>query len=170
MTGSSMKPELKKWLGQRIAILSQLKDKEELSSVDWESVDKHIVQPTNTVTILQPDKAAWLLVVNLERAYYHAQFENAVLSSEAFAVLEAFMANLAAQASIEREDALGKLYDRLFEQSLIQRVFNRRRRRSRPRLPPRLPHHRHRHRHRHRHCYRRCFRAGLCRCRCRSGC
>lgn len=30
MTGSSMKPELKKWLGQRIAILSQLKDKEEL--------------------------------------------------------------------------------------------------------------------------------------------
>jgi NhaP-type Na+/H+ or K+/H+ antiporter len=103
---------------------AELQAKDELDSVDWDSVDKHIVQPKNTVEILHPDKAAWLLVVNLERAYYHAQFENAVLSSEAFAVLEAFMANLAAHASIAKEEDLGKLYDRLFEASLINKAFH----------------------------------------------
>ena len=48
--------------------------------------------------IEDPDKAAWLLVLNLERAFYNAQFERGILGAEAFATLEKYMAKIAAEA------------------------------------------------------------------------
>ena len=44
------------------------------------------------------ERDAWLLVINLQRAFYMAQFEGGQLSSAAFEVLEDFMAKTTAIA------------------------------------------------------------------------
>ena len=46
------------------------------------------------------NKATWLLVVNMERAYYLEEFEKGALGSHAFNVLERFMADMCAEANL----------------------------------------------------------------------
>ena len=106
-----------------IKYIAELKARDELSVVEWDSVENHIVQKQLNFHIKDPDKAAWLLVLNLERAYYHAQFEDGVLSSDAFAILESFMANLAARAALVKASELGELYDKSFYTTLIDKVL-----------------------------------------------
>ena len=104
--------------------VEELQQRSELSEVDWESVNARVIRMQTDFDIKDPDKAAWLLVLNLERAFYHAQFEDAVLTSDAFAILEGFMANLAAAAAVMPAPELGKLYDKMFYDILIHRIFH----------------------------------------------
>jgi hypothetical protein len=108
--------------GKTHAYLAELQGKPELSMVDWARVESHIVKKEVEFEIQDPDKAAWLLVLNLERAYYFAQFEEGTLGSDAFAVLESFMANLAASAASVQASQLGVLYDKSFARDLINKM------------------------------------------------
>lgn len=51
----------------------------------WRVVDE---RPETDKVVLDTGKAAWLEVLNIERACYLQQFEKGTLGSEAFAVLE----------------------------------------------------------------------------------
>merc|ERR1711908_210868 len=68
------------------------------ADVDWNVVNKYIKQPTPVYECRDEDTAAWLQILNLERCSYLEQFESGTLGSEAFAVLEDFMADLVADA------------------------------------------------------------------------
>jgi hypothetical protein len=62
--------------------------------------------------------AAWLQVLNIERASYLSQFESGKLGSEAFLEMEAFMATLNAKAAHTAGEQLSPMYDREFEDFL----------------------------------------------------
>ena len=73
------------------------------------------------------ERDAWLLVINLQRAFYMAQFERGQLSSAAFEVLEDFMAKTTAIAGSVPVSELSELYDLKFKNILLKRM-----RKSRP--------------------------------------
>merc|ERR1719446_265396 len=68
------------------------------ADVDWEVVSKFINMPPPNYECLDEETSAWLQILNLERCAYLEQFEQGTLGSEAFAVLEDFMADLVADA------------------------------------------------------------------------
>jgi NhaP-type Na+/H+ or K+/H+ antiporter len=66
------------------------------------------------------DRATWLLVLNMERAYYIASFEAGTLGSHAFHVLETAMAEICADASVASTAELGKIYDVHHDELIVQ--------------------------------------------------
>ena len=68
------------------------------------------------------ERAAWMMVLNLQRAYYKAKFEGGILSGNAYKVLEDFMADLAAKAADAEVSNLGALYDREFKKVLVRNI------------------------------------------------
>ena len=66
---------------------------------------------TRGVTRVQ---AAWLSVLNIERASYLRQYESGMLTREGFAVLENFMATMTARAGLVSADRLHDIYDENF--------------------------------------------------------
>ena len=93
---------------------------DELLGVDWEKVTgctlTHAENATDEIT--DRDKATWLLVLNMERAYYLHAFEKGELQSEAFHVLEDTAADICAEADGAPAKSLGAVYDRHFEKLL----------------------------------------------------
>ena len=103
-----------KLAGETNLFIAQLKTRPELRSVNWETVSDSVVRREmgEHEDIADKDKASWLLVLNLERAFYTAQFEEGVLGAEAYAMLENFMAKCAGDAATTKTSALGKMYAR----------------------------------------------------------
>ena len=93
----------------------------ELDSMIW----LNPTDPNANKIIADYDRSVWLQVLSLERAFYLAQFEKGLLDSEAFHVLEAFMADVVAEAAKATTDQLGKLYDKMFHDLLIVPMDNR---------------------------------------------
>jgi len=104
--------------GKTDAAISQLRDKlgSGLPDIQWEGLKgsalSHCVAAS--CTVVDTDKATWLLVLNMERAYYLHHFEAGSLGSRAYHVLETTMADICAEANAAPSSELGKVYDRLF--------------------------------------------------------
>ena len=69
------------------------------------------------------EKATWLLVLSMERAYYLQSFEAGKLGSKAYHVLEHTMADINAEAGGAPVSELGKIYDRIFYDFLIKQMY-----------------------------------------------
>ena len=68
------------------------------------------------------DKSAWMAVLHMERASYLEQFEHGMLSDEAFATLEHFLASMEAAADgISDPQKLSELYHHRLA-ALIKRI------------------------------------------------
>ena len=68
-------------------------------------------------------KAAWLSVLNIERASYLKQFEDGRLTREGFATLETFMATMNAKANILSLEQLNKEYSKEIEK-IVKRLMH----------------------------------------------
>jgi len=108
--------------------LARMRDQysEDLPDVDWESPDiavgaplAHAAKCTGTM-IEQIDRDTWLLVLNLERAYYMAQFEAGRLGDQAQRLLEGTMADICAHAALVETSKLGEVYDQHFDKLLVK--------------------------------------------------
>jgi hypothetical protein len=96
--------------------MESIKTQKELKDVNWVDVEKHICkrEKHGLEKIHDADKAAWLLVLNLERAFYNANFEEGTLGADAYALLEKLMASVAANARTIPTLSLGPMYDEHF--------------------------------------------------------
>eukprot|EP00441_Pelagodinium_beii_P041071 CAMPEP_0197632526 /NCGR_PEP_ID=MMETSP1338-20131121/9231_1 /TAXON_ID=43686 ORGANISM="Pelagodinium beii, Strain RCC1491" /NCGR_SAMPLE_ID=MMETSP1338 /ASSEMBLY_ACC=CAM_ASM_000754 /LENGTH=930 /DNA_ID=CAMNT_0043204089 /DNA_START=71 /DNA_END=2863 /DNA_ORIENTATION=+ len=103
-------------LAQKIrAYIIDLENKPEFKGVQWAGIESDIVQQQKfDVEDKEKEKAAWLAVLNMERANFLLQFENGILSAEAFHRLENFVADLSAHAAGKDSAELSKLYDEEF--------------------------------------------------------
>lgn len=68
--------------------------------IDWDYVNEKRLNQSHwePLKVADEGKAAWLEVLNIERSSYLVQFEAGVLGSEAYGLLETFMADLVAEA------------------------------------------------------------------------
>ena len=114
-------------------LLSHLRDElgEYLPDVDWKRVSEseelwgeELSSAADGPEISGPAgvKSAWMLVLNLQRAYYKRNFESGTLGSHAFTVLEDFTADLAAEAADTSAKDLSSLYDRKFKSVLVAKI------------------------------------------------
>ena len=102
-----------------------------LTEVNWDELQgsalTHCVQVgeggKKSCEIKNNEKDTWLLVMNMERAYYLRQFEDGRLGSKAFHLLEHAMADICAEAVTAPSSELGKIYDRIFYDQLIKEMY-----------------------------------------------
>jgi len=92
------------------SLMARLKKQKVFEHVSWAYVDAKKLVMTGEYVVEDPQKAAWLQVLNIERAQYVHQFEHGRLGSEAFMKLEAFMATLNAHADTTPGPELSRKY------------------------------------------------------------
>mmetsp|Transcript_53912 Transcript_53912/g.159752 ORF Transcript_53912/g.159752 Transcript_53912/m.159752 type:complete len:1155 (-) Transcript_53912:469-3933(-) len=95
--------------------ISMLAGQKVFADVSWPYVDRAKCSIKHSFTVEDPQRAAWLQVLCIERASYLSQFEAGRLGSEAFMQLESFMATLNAHAAKTPGNELSAMYDREFE-------------------------------------------------------
>ena len=93
-----------------------------LSDVNWAEVrgSSFAHAAAATCTVGDIEKASWMLVLSLERAYYTASFEAGSLSDMPFRTIERTMADICAEASVSPTAMLSAVYDKHFEELLTK--------------------------------------------------
>ena len=111
---------------QTADVIAHLKEEHaaDLIGIDWNEIDgsRFTHAAHATATVADPEKSTWLLVLNMERAYYLHAFEKGELSAEAYYVLEATMADICAAADGTPTANLGEVYDRIFYDGLLVKL------------------------------------------------
>lgn len=72
--------------------------------------------------VRDPQKAAWLMLLNCERAHYLGAFEHGTLGGKAYKVLQQFIEDICAMAKHTDIARLGELYDERFRTHLIDLI------------------------------------------------
>jgi len=83
--------------------------------------NEHVNQASSH-TLANEERDAWLLSLNLQRAFYKSQFEAGLLASGPFNLLEHFMAEVTGAAAESRGKNLGQLYDASFSNVLMKQL------------------------------------------------